>query len=130
MVLPLVRSFMLESLTRSRPRKRVFLFSVRAGVRMVLRRSVQARRVVGTVMVLFTVLGLSFLAGCSHPMSQPPPPLRDINAVLADHDDELLALPGVVGVYVGLLSDDTTPCLKVMVARKDASLKHRLPRTL
>ena len=65
-------------------------------------------------------------------MSRPPAssPLRDINAVLADHDQELLAISGVVGVYVGLLSDQKTPCLKVMLARKDPSLKSRIPRKL
>lgn len=57
-------------------------------------------------------------------------PLRDINAVLADHDQDLLAIPGVVGVYVGLLKDEKTPCLRVMLARKDASLESRVPRTL
>src|SRR5436189_4474966 len=68
------------------------------------------------------VLCLCFIAGCTHPMSQRAAPLRDINAVLAYHDDELLAIPGVVGVYVGLLNDEKTPCLKVMLARKDARL--------
>ncbi len=57
-------------------------------------------------------------------------PARDINAVLADHDDELMALPGVVGVYVGLLKDDRTLCLKVMLARKDPALERSIPRTL
>jgi len=57
-------------------------------------------------------------------------PLRDINAVLADHDQDLLAIPGVVGVYVGLLGDEKTHCLKVMLVRKDDSLEHRIPRTL
>lgn len=56
-------------------------------------------------------------------------PLRDIDAVLADHDRELLAIPGVVGVYVGVL-DGQTPCLKVMLARADADLAGRLPSTL
>ena len=55
---------------------------------------------------------------------------RDINAVLADHDQELLAIPGVVGVYVGLSSDEKTPCLKVMLARKDSALERRIPRVL
>jgi hypothetical protein len=55
---------------------------------------------------------------------------RDINAVLADHDQELLAIPGVVGVYVGLLKDDKTACLKIMLTRKDPALERRLPRTL
>jgi hypothetical protein len=72
------------------------------------------------------------IAGCGHPMtpnrSSSPP--RDINAVLADHDAELLAIPGVVGVYVGLLKDEKTPCLKVMLAREDSRLKRRIPRSL
>ena len=62
--------------------------------------------------------------------SRPSAPLRDINAVLADHDQELLAIPGVVGIYVGLSPDEKTQCLKVMLARKDSSLKCRIPRTL
>lgn len=57
-------------------------------------------------------------------------PRRDINAVLADHDDRLLALPGVVGVYVGLLADEKTPCFKVMLARNDRALERSIPRTL
>ncbi len=62
--------------------------------------------------------------------SRPSAPLRDINAVLADHDRELLAIPGVVGVYVGLSADEKTPCLKVMLSRKDSNLQRRIPRKL
>ena len=57
-------------------------------------------------------------------------PLRNINAVLAAHDQELMAIPGVVGVYVGLMKDEKTPCLKVMLAREDTALKRRIPRSL
>ena len=32
-------------------------------------------------------------------------PERDINAVLRAHDQELMAIPGVVGMYVGLRRD-------------------------
>ena len=56
--------------------------------------------------------------------------LRDINAVLKDHDKELLAIPGVVGVYVGLLPDDKTPCLKVMVVKETEDLKKKIPKSL
>jgi hypothetical protein len=59
-----------------------------------------------------------------------PSPKRDINAVLRDHDKELLAIPGVVGVYVALLDDAKTPCLKVMLARKTAETERAIPRTL
>jgi hypothetical protein len=75
-------------------------------------------------------LCLSLTAGCTHTMNRDSAPSRDIIAVLADHDKELLAIPGVVGVYVGLSSDKKTPCLKVMLARKDASLERLIPRTL
>jgi hypothetical protein len=55
-------------------------------------------------------------------------PRRDINAVLGDHDDEWLAISGVVGVYVGVLDDQKTPCLKIMLARKDRQLQVKIPR--
>jgi hypothetical protein len=41
-----------------------------------------------------------------------------------------LANPGVVGVYEGLLEDNKTPCLKVMVARKAPELEKRIPKSL
>ncbi len=55
---------------------------------------------------------------------------KDINTVLKDHDKELLAIPGVVGVYVGLLPDDKTPCLKVMVVEETEDLKRRIPKSI
>jgi hypothetical protein len=55
---------------------------------------------------------------------------RDIGEVLRYHDEELMAIPGVVGVYVGLMPDDKTPCLKVMVVKETEDLKKRIPKTL
>ena len=57
-------------------------------------------------------------------------PQRDINRVLRDHDDELMAIPGVVGVFVGLLQDGKTPCIKVMAAQKTPELQRKIPRSL
>src|SRR4030095_12890711 len=37
--------------------------------------------------------------GSAEVMAENPAPKRDINAVLAAHDQQLLKLPGVVGVY-------------------------------
>ena len=72
------------------------------------------------------------LIGCESPMptERHPASRRDINAVLADHDKRLLAMPGVVGVYVGLLEDNATPCLKVMLASDDPRVRRSLPRTI
>ena len=64
-------------------------------------------------------------------MSAPSPtPRRDINAVLADHDDRLLAVPGVVGVYVALLPDGKTPCLKVMLSERKPAAQQSIPATI
>jgi hypothetical protein len=57
-------------------------------------------------------------------------PQRDINDVLRNHDKELMAIPGVVGVYAGLLPDDQTPCLKVMVVKKTRELEKKIPKFL
>jgi hypothetical protein len=82
-----------------------------------------------TWQVLAIALCLALNTGCMRP-DRPSAARRDINAVLASHDKELLAIPGVVGVYVGLLNDEKTLCLKVMLARKDSRQKSRIPRTL
>jgi hypothetical protein len=55
---------------------------------------------------------------------------RDINDVLHAHDHELLAIKGVVGVYVGVLDDGKTACLKVMVVAKSAEIEKAVPKTI
>ncbi len=59
-----------------------------------------------------------------------PTPKRDINAVLASYDKELLTIPDVVGVYVGPLGDGRTPCLRVMLARKNPESEQKIPRMI
>jgi hypothetical protein len=73
--------------------------------------------------------------GCrNHPQYETetdlPMPQREIHAVLRDHDRELMANPGVVGVFQGLLDDDKTPCLKVMVVRKTPELELKIPKSI
>jgi hypothetical protein len=77
-------------------------------------------------------VALALTTGCQKNMAQnnSATPKRDINAVLRDHDKELLAIPGVVGVYVAVLEDGKTPCLKVMLARTTAEIERALPKTL
>ena len=57
-------------------------------------------------------------------------PRRDINAVLNDRAPSLMALPGVVGVYVGLRNDGRTECLKVMLGQDDPATRQTIPHTL
>jgi hypothetical protein len=82
---------------------------------------------------LYSVLiALIFLSVCVQNMAQnsSPSPKRDINAVLAAHDKELLTIPDVVGVYVGTLQDRRTPCLKVMLARENSEAKRKIPKVI
>ena len=55
---------------------------------------------------------------------------KDIKAVVERHDNALLAIPGVVGVYVGLLPDNKTTCLKVMVLKRTEDIKTRIPQSI
>lgn len=57
-------------------------------------------------------------------------PKRDINEVKEAHTSELMALPGVVGVYIGLMDDEQTMCIKVMVLEKTPALDKKIPETL
>lgn len=56
-------------------------------------------------------------------------PLGDINQVMEEHVDKLMALPGVVGVYVSA-RDDGTPCIKVMVSTLTPSIEARIPKEI
>jgi hypothetical protein len=78
---------------------------------------------------------LALLCGCHPGVRQvrapgSAMPQRDIDAVLRAHDRELMAIPGVVGVYVGLLADKKTPCLRVMAVKKTKSLEQATPKSL
>ena len=78
-------------------------------------------------LAMFVLVG-----GCQKNMAEDnsPSPKRDINAVLREHDERLLAIPGVVGVYVAVLDDGKTPCLKVMLARKTPESERDVPKSL
>ena len=81
---------------------------------------------------LIILVSAVLTAGCGENMAQhnSPGARRDINAVLRDHDKQLLAIPGVVGVYVAVLEDGKTPCLKVMLARKTPESERDLPKSI
>ena len=59
---------------------------------------------------------------------QGPVTKRLIAQVLADHTDNLMALPGVVGTAQGLSGG--APCIRVFVVRKTADLLQRIPTAL
>ena len=79
------------------------------------------------VSVLIFVFLLSLLGTYPQAMAQNSSPKRDINTVLAAHDKELLAIPDVVGVYVGTIANDRELCLKVMLARANPESQRMIP---
>jgi hypothetical protein len=79
------------------------------------------------VSALIFVFLLSLLAAYPQAMAQNSSPSRDINAVLAAHEKELLAIPGVVGVYVGSIGNERQLCLKVMLARANPESERKIP---
>ncbi len=55
-------------------------------------------------------------------------PRRNIQNVLKKHTDELMAVPGVVGVAEG--KSRGKPCIKVFVVVKNAELLGQMPSTI
>jgi hypothetical protein len=53
---------------------------------------------------------------------------RPVGEVLQAHTDNLLAVPGVVGIAEGLC--DGQPCIKVFVARKTPDLLKAIPASV
>jgi hypothetical protein len=63
-------------------------------------------------------------------MADSPKTRRDINVVLREHDDQLLKTPGVAGVSVGLMDDEETLCLRVMVEKRTPEIERAIPKTI
>jgi len=55
--------------------------------------------------------------------------MDDVIRVMDAHVNELMAIPGVVGVAVGAL-DDGKPCIKVLVAKRTSEHRKRIPKEI
>jgi hypothetical protein len=98
-------------------------------------------RVISRVLWLPGLLVVSaLLGGCTLPSPGPDQltpapvvtssPTNDIGAVLDEHQEELMRLPGVVGVGIG--QDETTgePIIVVLLAEPAPDLEKALPQKL
>lgn len=77
---------------------------------------------------------LAFLLSCqsrqnNESVIKPEKPLRDINIVMKEHTQELMALPGVVGIYIGKTRDDQF-CIRIMVEKKTKQLQKKIPKII
>lgn len=91
-------------------------------------------KIIGNLLGVFVLIGWG--AGTANPSGifkaikrQAGASMRDINEVMNAHAGDLMALPGVVGVYVSAL-DDGTPCIKVMVVKARPELQKKIPKNL
>ena len=72
----------------------------------------------------------SLLVGCrSGSGNGSSTPSRDVKAVMEAHVDDLMAIPGVVGVAIGELKDGT-PCIQVLVVERTRELRRKIPKNL
>jgi len=87
--------------------------------------------------VFFSLAGVLVIAlgtnGCSgntvdNHQGEQLMPAKTIEAVLQEHTEELMAIPGVVGTAQGLCDDK--PCLRVYVTKKTPELEQKLPDTI
>ncbi len=53
---------------------------------------------------------------------------KTIEAVLAAHNDSLMAVPGVVGTAIGRCND--APCIRILVHRVTDEVQRRIPSQL
>ncbi len=53
---------------------------------------------------------------------------KTIEEVLKEHTEELMSVPGVVGIGQGLCNDK--PCIKVFVIEKTPELEQEIPSSL
>lgn len=58
-------------------------------------------------------------------MSETP---KTIEAVLAAHNDSLMAVPGVLGTAIGRCA--TAPCIRILVSRVTDEVQRRIPSQL
>ena len=62
-------------------------------------------------------------------MSKHEAPHRDINAVMADHVQQLMAMDGVTGVAIGA-TEDGTPCIMILLIELTETRRRALPDQL
>jgi hypothetical protein len=55
--------------------------------------------------------------------------LHEIMRVKEAHTEELMKIPGVVGVYIGTL-ENATPCIVVMITKQTPKVGENIPKTL
>jgi hypothetical protein len=78
----------------------------------------------------YVCLAVLFLVGaCRTDGKEPNVPQRDINTVLKAHTEELMKIPGVVGVAIGE-TESGVPCIKVLVKEKTAEVIEKIPKDL
>lgn len=75
-----------------------------------------------------TLIVVGAQAGPDEERDMEPSPPRTIEAVLEEHRDRLLSIPGVVGVGIGMCQD--TVCIRVFVSTINEDIVAQIPTSL
>jgi hypothetical protein len=81
---------------------------------------------------LLVIFAIALIAACGKTVeeeAEEPMATNKINEVMTANTDSLMAIPGVVGVYVGEL-EDGTPCIGVLVKKMTPDLQRIIPQKL
>ncbi len=86
------------------------------------------------ICVTALLLGIMLMLNCTkahntNKESEIGVPVLDINEVMKNHTQELMAIEGVVGVAIGEL-EDHTPCILVMIVKETDEIKAKIPNML
>ena len=85
-------------------------------------------RIVITLFVIVIALALTY---CSDELQKEENSMnkKSIEEVMNSHSDEIMAMKGVAGIYIGQL-ENGKPCIVVMIIRKSEELNKKIPKTL
>ena len=89
----------------------------------------RVRRISTPVQLGIVVLILVMLGVANYGCEKKNESKLDINSVKDAHANELMAIEGVVGLYVGRMND-SIPAIGVMVVKKTPELEKLVPKSL
>lgn len=82
----------------------------------------------GVLSAMVFFLGLSAAACATQSRASQPPKRPSIEDVRQRYEEELLAIPGVVGIATGICRNEA--CIVVMVTRRSEELQREIPAAI
>ena len=80
--------------------------------------------------IIFAVLIAFVLTSCTNDVQKEENSMnkKSIDEVMKLHTNEIMAMKGVTGIYIGQL-ENGKPCIVVLVIKKSKELENKIPKT-